>query len=83
MAEETVSDRNSDPHMNVAFQGQFGAYSHLACREGLPEYNPLPCRTFEDAFAAELGQFMVGQEQEDLAGVLDYDRGDAGQRPDG
>ena len=52
MAEETISDRNSDPHMNVAFQGQFGAYSHLACREGLPEYNPLPCRTFEDAFAA-------------------------------
>ncbi|NQV58785.1 MAG: prephenate dehydratase, partial [Alphaproteobacteria bacterium] len=38
--------------MNVAFQGQFGAYSHLACQESLPGYTPLPCRTFEDAFAA-------------------------------
>ncbi|MBL6953381.1 MAG: prephenate dehydratase [Alphaproteobacteria bacterium] len=38
--------------MNVAFQGQFGAYSHLACQESLPDYTPLPCRTFEDAFAA-------------------------------
>ena len=52
MAKETVSDHKSNPQMNVAFQGQFGAYSHLACRESLPEYNPLPCRTFEDAFAA-------------------------------
>ncbi|MBT4046563.1 MAG: prephenate dehydratase [Rhodospirillaceae bacterium] len=38
--------------MNVAFQGELGAYSHLACCEGLPDYTPLPCRTFEDAFAA-------------------------------
>ena len=52
MDKETVSDHKSNPQMNVAFQGQFGAYSHLACRENLPEYNPLPCRTFEDAFAA-------------------------------
>ena len=63
MAEEIVSDRNSDPHMNVAFQGQLGAYSHLACCEGLPEYNPLPCRTFEDAFTAvnegQAGRAMI------------------------
>ena len=52
MAENTASTDNGDPRMNVAFQGQFGAYSHLACQEGLPAYTPLPCRTFEDAFAA-------------------------------
>ena len=52
MADKKAQDSADDPRMNVAFQGQFGAYSHLACKEGLPDYNPLPCRTFEDAFAA-------------------------------
>ena len=52
MADKKAQDSADDPRMNVAFQGQFGAYSHLACKEGLPGYNPLPCRTFEDAFAA-------------------------------
>ena len=52
MADKKAQDSAGDPRMNVAFQGQFGAYSHLACKEGLPGYNPLPCRTFEDAFAA-------------------------------
>ncbi|MEQ9576075.1 MAG: prephenate dehydratase, partial [Rhodospirillales bacterium] len=36
----------------IAFQGMPGAYSHLSCREAHPEMDPLPCRTFEDAFAA-------------------------------
>ena len=52
MADKKAQDSADDPRMNVAFQGQFGAYSHLACKEGLPDYNPWPCRTFEDAFAA-------------------------------
>ena len=47
-----AEDAASDPRMNVAFQGQFGAYSHLACKNGLPDYNPMPCHLFEDAFAA-------------------------------
>jgi prephenate dehydratase len=38
--------------MKVAFQGDPGANSHLACEEALPQYEPLPCATFEDAFAA-------------------------------
>jgi prephenate dehydratase len=42
----------SDPAQVVAFQGAAGAYSHLACREALPDLAPLPCATFEDAFAA-------------------------------
>ncbi|MCC7274348.1 MAG: prephenate dehydratase [Alphaproteobacteria bacterium] len=36
----------------IAFQGQLGAYSHLACRNVHPELTPLPCAAFEDAFAA-------------------------------
>lgn len=36
----------------VAFQGEPGANSHIACREAYPAYEPLPCPTFEDAFAA-------------------------------
>jgi prephenate dehydratase len=36
----------------IAFQGQPGAYSHMACRAAFPELEPLPCHSFEDAFAA-------------------------------
>lgn len=36
----------------IAFQGEFGANSDTACRNVYPEMEPLPCRTFEDAFAA-------------------------------
>jgi prephenate dehydratase len=36
----------------VAFQGQAGAYSDLACRAAFPGVKTLPCRSFEDAFAA-------------------------------
>ena len=36
----------------IAFQGEFGAYSHLACREVFPEMSPLPTPSFDDAFAA-------------------------------
>src|SRR5258708_32128262 len=35
-----------------AFQGSPGAYSYLACREVYPGRRALPCRVFEDAFAA-------------------------------
>jgi prephenate dehydratase len=36
----------------IAYQGEPGANSHLACRAAYPSYEPLPCATFEDAFAA-------------------------------
>ena len=42
----------ADPDRTVAFQGLPGAYSHLACREAVPDLVPVPCDTFEDAFAA-------------------------------
>jgi prephenate dehydratase len=45
----------------IAFQGEPGANSHLACREVFPEHEPLPCATFEDAFAAiAAGDAAVG-----------------------
>lgn len=36
----------------IAFQGEPGAYSHLACREFRPDFEAVPCATFEDAFQA-------------------------------
>jgi prephenate dehydratase len=36
----------------IAFQGELGANSHIACHEAYPDYEPTPCATFEDAFAA-------------------------------
>src|SRR6188472_2792563 len=36
----------------IVFQGERGANSHLASREVYPDYEAVPCATFEDAFAA-------------------------------
>jgi prephenate dehydratase len=36
----------------IVFQGEPGANSHLAAREVYPDHEPVPCPTFEDAFAA-------------------------------
>ena len=36
----------------IAFQGEFGANSDMACRDMFPDMEPLPCATFEDAFTA-------------------------------
>jgi prephenate dehydratase len=36
----------------IAYQGEPGANSHIACKEMFPDWEPLPCATFEDAFAA-------------------------------
>ncbi len=36
----------------IVFQGEPGANSHLASREVYPDYEAVPCPTFEDAFAA-------------------------------
>jgi prephenate dehydratase len=36
----------------IAFQGEPGANSQIACAEAYPDWKPLPCATFEDAFAA-------------------------------
>jgi len=36
----------------IAYQGEPGANSHIICAEAYPDWTPLPCPTFEDAFAA-------------------------------
>jgi prephenate dehydratase len=36
----------------IAFQGALGANSDEACRSHFPDYEPVPCATFEDAFEA-------------------------------
>jgi prephenate dehydratase len=36
----------------IAFQGEPGANSHIACRNVYPDYEPVSYRTFEEAFAA-------------------------------
>ncbi|GIK50451.1 MAG: prephenate dehydratase [Hyphomonadaceae bacterium] len=36
----------------ISFQGEPGANSHIAAREAYPDLQPLPCASFEDAFAA-------------------------------
>jgi prephenate dehydratase len=43
---------SSDPSRLIAFQGEPGANSDIACRAVFPNMTPLPCRTFDDAFAA-------------------------------
>jgi prephenate dehydratase len=40
------------PAKNIAFQGERGANSHIACHEAYPQFEPLPCPTFEDALNA-------------------------------
>jgi prephenate dehydratase len=36
----------------ISFQGEPGANSHLAAQEAFPALEPLPCASFEEAFAA-------------------------------
>ena len=43
------------PDTTIAYQGEPGANSHIACEDVYPGWTPLPCPTFEDAFAAIQG----------------------------
>ncbi len=42
----------ADAKTLIAFQGETGANSDLACRQVRPDMTTLPCNTFEDTFAA-------------------------------
>jgi prephenate dehydratase len=35
----------------IVFQGEKGAYSHIACINKYPNMEAIPAQTFEDAFA--------------------------------
>jgi prephenate dehydratase len=49
----------------IAFQGEQGANSHIACRDVYPDYQPVPYETFEECFTvieggdADLGMIPV------------------------
>jgi prephenate dehydratase len=36
----------------IAYQGEPGANSHMVCRQHYPDWDALPCASFEDVFAA-------------------------------
>jgi len=38
--------------LKIAYQGEPGANSHIACQDVYPDYEPLACATFEDALGA-------------------------------
>ena len=40
------------PDNVIAFQGEPGANSHIACREAFPDMVEMPCATFEQVFSA-------------------------------
>ncbi|NRG16548.1 prephenate dehydratase [Rhizobiales bacterium] len=45
----------------IVFQGEVGANSHMACRNVYPDYEAIPCATFEDCFQAlESGEADLG-----------------------
>ncbi|MEM7044420.1 MAG: prephenate dehydratase [Pseudomonadota bacterium] len=51
--EETITISNADQKpLKIAFQGQPGAYSHMACQQACPEMEAVPAETFDDAFTA-------------------------------
>lgn len=47
LAERPMTDRKK-----IVFQGETGANSHMACRSVYPDYEAIPCATFEDCFSA-------------------------------
>ncbi|HVY41725.1 MAG TPA: prephenate dehydratase [Hyphomicrobiaceae bacterium] len=47
-----VAPSSRDVPRRIAYQGEPGANSHLACQEVYRELEPLACPTFEDAIAA-------------------------------
>lgn len=42
----------SNDYKSIAFQGEYGAYSDMACRTVFPDLKTLPCESFYDAFNA-------------------------------
>jgi prephenate dehydratase len=51
-AVEPVLASADHPAGRIVFQGQPGAYSHLACRQVCPHLEAVPTESFEEAFAA-------------------------------
>jgi len=61
------------PEHIIAFQGEPGANSHIACREAFPDMAALPCATFEDTVAAvseERARYALLPIENSLAGRI-------------
>ncbi len=57
----TVMREARDGAPRIVFQGEPGAYSHLAAQKFFPDHEAVPCATFEDAFQAiEDGRAALG-----------------------
>jgi prephenate dehydratase len=52
MKQRKMTRRRTRAHRRIAYQGEPGANSHIACQQAYRSYEPLACPTFEDAFAA-------------------------------
>lgn len=61
--------------LKIAYQGEPGANSHIACIEACPTHETMPCGTFEDAFQA------VAEGEADLA-MIPIDNSVAGRVAD-
>ena len=48
----STGGKTTDPDRIIAFQGQPGAYSDMACRAKFPDLVTMPCPSFEDVFTA-------------------------------
>jgi prephenate dehydratase len=52
---------DSKARTTIAFQGELGANSHILCKETYPDWQVLPCATFEDALqAVKTGKAALG-----------------------
>lgn len=47
-----MTQPNLSSDTTIAFQGELGAYSHMAANAKFPDMSVLPCKSFEDALAA-------------------------------
>ena len=45
----------STQRRRIAYQGEPGANSHIVCKRHYPDWEPVPCASFEDVFAAVEG----------------------------
>jgi prephenate dehydratase len=45
----------STDRRRIAYQGEPGANSHIVCKQHYPDWEPVPCASFEDVFAAVEG----------------------------
>ena len=51
----SACDHRTRARRRIAYQGEPGANSHIVCKLHYPDWEPVPCASFEDVFAAVEG----------------------------